>query len=146
VDGAELARRIDVYLELDLPELKDRRRVAEALASRLFQYIRQPEPAAPNTSETLKALVPDGSVLVFTAPWDGDSRGYADVVRDAAEGSGRLVIEIDIEDPLGGAIARVLRVLYTPAFAERSAGGGLGPPVIGRRSAEELREIFTAST
>lgn len=41
VDEEEFRRRIDIYLQRDLPEVQDRRRIAEVLGRRLFQYVRQ---------------------------------------------------------------------------------------------------------
>jgi hypothetical protein len=142
VDQPEFARRIEVYLETDLPDVGDRRRIAEALASRLYQYLRQPSEPRAEMSTTLHALVPPDALLFFAAAWDANSQQYRPVVDDAARLLGRRMVEIDIDDPIGGAVAAVLRVQNTPSVASLSTPGVL----VGVRPAEEIIQRFRQST
>lgn len=123
VDQSEFTRRIEVYLKRDLPDVGDPRRLAEALASRLHQYLRQPPDPTPEMSATLQALVPRDALLYFGAPWDSYSQRYRPVVEDAARRLGRRLVEIDVDDPVGGAIAAVLKVVNTPSVASLSTPG-----------------------
>jgi hypothetical protein len=141
VDQSEFTRRIEVYLKTDLPDVGDPRRIAEALAPRLYQYLRQPPDPTPELSTTLQALVPQDALLFFGAAWDAYSQQYRPVVQDAARRMGRRLVEIDVDDPVGGAIAAVLRVANTPSVASLSVPGLL----VGVRAIEEIEQRFHAS-
>ena len=143
MDEREFARRIEVYLEVDMPDVSGRKEIAEALSRRLFQYLPRGEGASSDHSQTIDELLPDDEVLVFTAAWDGNSVGYADLVREAVGSSSRRVIEIDVDDPVGGAIARHYRVLNTPAVV--SVGGPAGSLIVGRRTVADLRGALSTS-
>lgn len=133
----EFARRIEVYLKLDAPNLSDVRAIAEALSRRLFQYIHQPPPPAPGgTSAALRTLLPNDALLMFTAVWDGQSQAYRPTVREAAARLGRQFIELDVDDTVGGAIATAYRILNTPAVATGLPAHGR--VLLGIRTASDL--------
>jgi thiol-disulfide isomerase/thioredoxin len=142
VDEAELRRRIEVYLEADLPNFSEPARVADALAPRLFQYIRQPAEEAPTASTTLDALLPADALVFFGASWDGYTQRYRPTVHQAAERLGRRVVEVDVDDPVGSAIAAVFSVVSTPAVALV----GTGSPIIGERALDDLVASLGATT
>jgi hypothetical protein len=69
VDKSEFIRRIEVYLELDSPDVSDRADVARRLGERLFEYVPQDSPStARAASETLLSLLPDTRVLLLLQP------------------------------------------------------------------------------
>ena len=140
VDQEELVRRITVYLQLDMPHLNDPRAIAEALGSRLHQYVR-PEPSPPpDRYPTLEALLPEDALVFFVAVWDGNSQRFRPVVEGVAAELGRRVIEVDVDDRVGGAIAAAYSVLNTPAVA--SGLPGQGAVIIGERDPEELARLL----
>jgi hypothetical protein len=142
VDEAELRRRIEVYLEADLPGFSEAARVADALAPRLFQYIRQSAEEAPAASTTLDALLPADALVFFGAAWDGNTQRYRPTVQQAAGRLGRRVVEVDVDDPVGSAIAAVSSVVSTPAVALAVTGS----PIIGERALDDLVASLEAST
>jgi hypothetical protein len=142
VDEAELRRRIEVYLEADLPSFSEAARVSDALAPRLFQCIRQPAEEAPTASTTLDALLPADALVFFGASWDGYTHRYRPTVHQAAERLGRRVVEVDVDDPVGSAIAALFSVVSTPAVALV----GTGSPIIGERALDDLVASLGATT
>jgi hypothetical protein len=142
VDEAELRRRIEVYLVADLPGFSEAARVADALAPRLFQYIRQSAEEAPTASTTLDALLPADALVFFGASWDGNTQRYRSTVQQAAGRLGRRVVEVDVDDPVGSAIAAVFSVVSTPAVAVAVRGS----PIIGERALDDLVASLEAST
>jgi hypothetical protein len=140
VDLEEFIRRVKVYLDLDFPGLADAEGVAAALGVRLFQYVRQPLPEAYRDSRTVRSLLRDEpALLFFTADWDGSAPGYRAVVGRVGEALGLRVVDVDIDDPVGSALARLQRVLNTPCVI-----GTWNPDlrVVGERAEEELTELF----
>jgi thiol-disulfide isomerase/thioredoxin len=133
VDQAELTRRIEVYLEADLPDFSEAGRVANGLAPRLLPYIR-PREEAPTASATLNALLPADALLFFGASWDGHTQRYRPTVQQAARRLGLNIIEIDVDDPVGSAIAAVFSVVATPTVALT----GTESPVVGERPLDDL--------
>lgn len=89
----------------------------------------------------LKALLPPDGLLFFSAVWDGNSQNYRPVVREAAGKLGRQVVELDVDDAVGGAIASAYSILNTPAIA--TGLPGRGRVVIGARDAGELVSMLT---
>jgi thiol-disulfide isomerase/thioredoxin len=142
VDEAEFRRRIEVYLEADLPDLSEAARVADALAPRLLQYVRQPPEDAPTASATLDALLPADAFVFFGAAWDGNTQRYRPTVQQAARRLGRRVVEIDVDDPVGSAIAAVVSVVSTPAVVL----AGTKSPVVGERARDDLLASLAEST
>jgi hypothetical protein len=140
MDQAEFRRRIRVYLGVDLPDLADADRIASALSERLFQYVRQPTAPEARDSPSLHSLLADERVLLFfTAQWDGSAPGYRDVVGRVAELLGVRVVDVDVDDPVGGGMARLFGVMSTPCVidvADRTRR------LIGPRSEEELAAAF----
>jgi hypothetical protein len=139
VDKDEFTRRIAVHLERDLPDLPDPQRVAEVLGRHLFQYVAQTPTHSDGSSSVLDALLSRDAVLFFTAPWDGNSQQYRLTVQDVGRQLGRRVLEIDIDDPVGGAIAATLEVPQVPAVVDP---GGTAIPIVGVRGAEELSSLL----
>lgn len=140
VEQDEFIRRIEVYLGLEMPHLEDARTIAEALGPRLIQYVSQkPDRPSPGNS-TLEALLPDGAVLFFTAPWDGNSQKYRAVVLEAAERVGRRVIEVDVDDQVGESIATAYSILNIPALATGLPGHGT--VTVGARDPAELAALL----
>jgi thiol-disulfide isomerase/thioredoxin len=142
VDEPELRRRIEVYLEADLPGFSEAARVAGALAPRLFQYIGQSDEEAPTASTTLDALLPADALVFFGASWDGNTQRYRPTVHQAAGRLGRRVVEVDVDDPVGSAIAAVFSVASTPAVALAVTGS----PIIGERALDDLVASLEATT
>lgn len=142
MDREEFVRRIEVYLKLDLPDVEEARSIAEALGGRLFPYVREP-PVHMNTDDSLlEKLLPSNALLFFTAAWDGNSQTYRPTVREVAGRLSRLVVEIDVDDPIGGAIAAAYSVPVTPAVAVGLPAGGR--VVVGPRGADELVSTLTS--
>jgi hypothetical protein len=140
VDLEEFIRRVKIYLDLDFPGLADAEGVAAALGVRLFQYVRQPLPEAYRDSRTLQSLLQDEpALLFFTADWDGSAPGYRAVVGRVGEALGLRVVDVDIDDPVGSALARLQRLMNTPCVI-----GTWNPDlcVVGERAEEELTELF----
>ena len=65
----------------------------------------------------LETLLPSNGVLFFSAAWDGDSQRYRPIVQEVAGSLGYLLVEIDVDDLVGGAIAGAYFVPSTPAVA-----------------------------
>lgn len=88
MDQNEFTRRIQVYLQDDLPEVPEPQRIADVLGARLFQYVEQqkepPDPASP----VLAALLPPKALLFFTATWDDRSQRYGQRYKRSHNGSG----------------------------------------------------------
>lgn len=135
MDQSEFARRIKAYLERDLPGV-DADRVAASLAPALFQYVRGEEEPPRGRSAFLEGLLPRNALLLFTAAWDGNSQRYRPPVLDVAARVGRPVIEVDIDDPVGGAVARHYGVLTTPTVVDAQRT----EVIIGERTADELEQ------
>jgi hypothetical protein len=75
----------------------------------------------------------------FTAPWDGSAPGYRDVVGRVAEVLEVRVVDVDVDDAVGGGMARLFGVMSTPCVidvADRTRR------LIGARSQEELAAAF----
>lgn len=141
MDQEELVRRIAVYLQLDMPHLNDSRAIAEALGSRLIQYVRpEPSPAADRCA-TLKALVPKNTLLFFFGVWNGNSQRFRPVVEEVARKLGRRVIEVDVDGPIGGAIRSCL--LRSQHAGRRYGTSGRGAVIIGKRDPAELERLLT---
>jgi hypothetical protein len=142
VDQDDFRRRIEVYLELDLPNLSERGSVAEVLSERLWQYVRQPAPREPAVaSDLLRVLLPRDkpSVLLFDAAWNGGTPGHAQVVRTVADEVGAAMLEIDVDDPVGGAIAAALGVVTVPTLALVDEGR-IAVTRAGAQPADAIRE------
>lgn len=133
MDQSEFARRIKVYVERDLPGI-DADRVAAALAPALFQYVRREAQPASGPSAFLESVLPTNALLLFTAAWDGNSQRYRPTVLDVAARVGRPVIEVDVDDPVGGAVARHYLVSATPTVV----GAQRVQVVIGERTSDDL--------
>lgn len=137
MDESELRRRIEVYLTADLPDVPHAPRIAEALAARLYQYIEQPSSnEVARTSSTLQALLPPDGVLFFGATWDGNTQHYRQTVQEAGRRLGRHVIEIDVDDSVGAAMARVFGVDRIPAVARAELPAS--DAIIGARATDDL--------
>ncbi|HET7486960.1 MAG TPA: hypothetical protein VFJ85_03465 [Acidimicrobiales bacterium] len=141
MDHDEFVRRIEVYLKLDLPEVEEARSIAEALGERLFQYLRQPPVPLTANDSLLEALLPSNALLFFRAAWDGNSQKYRPIVQEVAGPLGRLLVEIDVDDLVGGAIAAAYSVRTTPAAAVGLPARGR--VVVGVRAADELVSRLT---
>ena len=135
VDQSEFARRIKAYLQRDLPGV-DADRVAASLAPALFQYVRTEEGPPRGRSAFLEGLLPRNALLLFTATWDGNSQRYRPTVFDVAARVGRPVIEVDVDDPVGGAIARHYGVLTTPTVVDAHRA----EVIDGERTTDELTQ------
>jgi len=140
MDQEEFERRIKIYIGLDLPELAEPDRVATALSERLFQYVRQPIPPVVGDSPSLQSLLAgERVVLFFSAPWDGSAPGYRDVVGQVAEAFGIRVIDVDIDDPVGGGMAQLFEVMNTPCVIDAS---DRRRRLMGARSVDELMAML----
>jgi hypothetical protein len=136
VDEAEFARRIKVYLELDSPDVPNPTEVATRLATHLYCYVRPERTGPPAPSKTLFSLLPEGRVLLmFTASWDGSAPGYRTVVEKVAQKLRAVLIEVDVDDPVGSAIARLCEVTNTPSVVDARSSR---PPIVGARTGDEL--------
>lgn len=144
MDRAEFIRRIAVYLEVDLPDVESRHEIAETLGRRLFPYVERQREDEPSTSATLAGLLPPKALLFFGAAWDGNTQTYRSTVQEAGRRLGRRVVEIDIDDPVGTAIARLWSVLNTPSVAD--ADSPSGRLILGQRSLDALLQELEANT
>lgn len=133
VDQEDFTRRIEVYLERDLPEIAERRQIAETLGPTLFQYVERA--ARPARSTLVHKLLPTDAVLFFSAAWDGYRQRYRTTVEEVTRRLARPLIEIDIDDPVGGAIAAHYGVGNVPTVVSTGDGGSA---IIGERSPEDL--------
>jgi len=142
MDESELRRRIEVYLRADLPNVPQAARIAEVLAARLYQYVRQPSPnEVTRTSSVLEALLPPDGVLFFGASWDGHTLQYRQIVQEAGRRLGRQVIEIDVDDLVGSAVAQIFGVGNVPAVACADL-----PPsdaIVGVRAVDDLVRLLS---
>ena len=137
MDESEFRRRIEVYLRADLPNVPQAARIAEVLAARLYQYVRQPSPnEVTRTSSVLEALFPPDGVLFFGASWDGHTLQYRQTVQEAGRRLGRQVIEIDVDDLVGSAVATMFGVGNIPAVAR--AGLPASDAIIGVPAVDDL--------
>jgi hypothetical protein len=141
MDQAEFTRRIKVYLDLDFPKLNDTGALADRLGQRLFEYLRQERLQPAGESETLLSLLPKGRVLFwFFARWDASASGYREIIERVSADLHATVIEIDVDDPIGGAIACAHGIANVPAVVDARSSGS---PVVGARTAEDLRAALT---
>lgn len=146
MDKAEFARRIAVYLEQDAPALERPDEVAAALSDHLWQYTAASR--VPNEfDEALDAdllnsiLGPGVAVFVFTARWDANSIGYAELVEQCTDGVLEVadrVLEADVDGRIGGALAASSEMSNTPAIAV-VRGGELEDRLVGRRDEDTIR-------
>jgi hypothetical protein len=138
LDQAEFTRRITRYLELDLPALESPEMVAQVLGERLWPYVAPKQLPTPDRECDADLLIqlfgPDPVALVFTARWDGNSTGYAALVRTIED----RVIEVDFDGGIAAGIANWAGIMITPAVVLVRAGSPTGR-ILGRRSADELR-------
>lgn len=142
MDQDEFVRRIEVYLKLDMPEVEEARSIAEALGQRLFQYVRQPPVPMSANDSLLETLLPANGLLFFSAAWDGTCQKYRPIVQEVAGSLGRLFVEIDVDDLVGGAIAAAYSVCNTPTVAVGLPARGR--VVVGARGADELASTLTS--
>jgi hypothetical protein len=103
--------------------------------------VRQAPPPDADESATPSSLLPNGRVLLFfSARWDGSALGYLSVVERVAQDLSATVVDIDIDDPVGSAIARVYRIANTPTVLDPHLSR---PPIVGSRTAEDLRTALS---
>lgn len=87
------------------------------------------------------ALLPTESVLFFDAKWNGSAPEYQAIVGEIAERLGSTMIQIDIDDAIGGAIARFLNVVTVPTVVRISSGKAIAF-VVGARSNDSLSDLL----
>lgn len=140
MEQSEFARRIKVYVERDLPGV-DADSVASALAPALFQYVRTEAQPASGRSAFLEGVLPRNALLLFTATWDGNSQRYRPTVLDVAARVRRPVIDVDVDDPVGCAVARHYLILNTPTVVDAQRA----EVIIGERTSDELMQRLKGS-
>jgi thiol-disulfide isomerase/thioredoxin len=146
VNEAEFARRIEIYIERDLPAVVDRAVIAKTLGRQLFQYVKQEPPLdAVTPSPTVERLLPSENVLLFfSAGWDGHSQAYRPVVAEVARRLQTEVVEIDVDDSVGGAIAKLYSVLNVPDCGRRGAHLAPLSEHLRRHPAKDTELVFTS--
>jgi hypothetical protein len=124
MDQGEFQRRVKVYLDADRPELSDTEGLAAVLSGQLFQYVREPPQPLDGESSSLRSLLDGERVLLyFSAGWVRSAPGYREVVGRAGEMLLRRVVDVEIDDPIGSALARYYGVTNTPTVIDTAEPG-----------------------